>query len=167
MGWRKFCETTSNPYGKHYRAAFRKTIFPSQIPLLFDKQPKRTIKEMSNHVMERLFIPPEESADYTFTVSIGNMDPQFTHQEISTVIKHLPAGKAPGYDGIDNLVLKTIHQRFNPSFQHCSTNVWRFATSRFLKIGNIIISENRISLITSHRPISLFLQWKGSGKHIP
>ncbi|GBN66384.1 hypothetical protein AVEN_141071-1 [Araneus ventricosus] len=109
-GWRKFCTTASNAYGKHYKAEFRKTIFPTQISHHFDKYPKGSLRDMAEHVLEQLFDPPEDPTIYTgFPSSLSN-DKFFNNQEISLVIRHLPKGKAPGYDRIDNLILKILHQ---------------------------------------------------------
>ncbi|GBN33902.1 hypothetical protein AVEN_187403-1 [Araneus ventricosus] len=41
MGWRTFCCAASHPYGKQYKAAFRKSVFPSQIPYLKGGKDKR------------------------------------------------------------------------------------------------------------------------------
>ncbi|GBN39207.1 hypothetical protein AVEN_24063-1 [Araneus ventricosus] len=109
-GWRKFCSTASNPYGKHYKTAFRKMIFSTQIPLHFEKDPKGSLRDMAEHVLERLFDPPEDPTIYTeFSSSLSN-EPFFNNQEISLVIRHLPEGKAPGYGMIDNLILKFLHK---------------------------------------------------------
>ncbi|GBN55188.1 hypothetical protein AVEN_214260-1 [Araneus ventricosus] len=110
MGWRKFCTTASKPYGKHYKAAFRKMIFSTQIPLHFDKDPKGRLRDMAEDVLERLFDPPEDPTIYTeFPISLSNA-PFFNNQEISFVIRHLPVGKSPGYERIDNLILKILHK---------------------------------------------------------
>ncbi|GBN08586.1 hypothetical protein AVEN_264862-1 [Araneus ventricosus] len=109
-GWRKICTTASNPYGKHYKAAFRKTIFSTQIPLRFYKDPEGSLHDMAKHVLERLYDPPEDPTIYTaFPISLCT-NPFFNNQEISLVIRHLPEGNAPGYDRINNLILKILHQ---------------------------------------------------------
>ncbi|GBO43802.1 hypothetical protein AVEN_126492-1 [Araneus ventricosus] len=85
-GWRMICSTASKPYGKHYKAAFRKMIFSTQIPLHFDKDPKGSLRDMAEHVLVQLFDPPEDPIIYTaFSRSLSN-DPFFNNQEISLVI---------------------------------------------------------------------------------
>ncbi|GBO32851.1 hypothetical protein AVEN_115808-1 [Araneus ventricosus] len=89
---------------------------------------------MAEHVLKRLFDPPEDSTIYTVIPSTQFIDPLFNNQEVSMVISHLPTGKAPSYDGIDNLILKILHKKFNKCME-----LRHFPSS--LKIGNTILSQ--------------------------
>ncbi|GBN73292.1 Retrovirus-related Pol polyprotein from type-1 retrotransposable element R1 [Araneus ventricosus] len=94
--------------------------------------------------------------------NITKLSLQYIHshvQEISAVIEHLPSGKAPGIDGIDNLLIKTIHKCFNnifPTLFNKCLHLSCFPDS--LKIGNIILFQKGGEdqrLASSYRPISL------------
>ncbi|GBN15429.1 hypothetical protein AVEN_258720-1 [Araneus ventricosus] len=142
MGWRKFCSAASHPYGKQYKAAFRKSVFPSQIPYLINGDPKGSLQEAAQNILEQIFLSPAIPTNYNLTTSTQPPDPPFSPQEISAVIEHLPSGKAPGIDGIDNLLIKIIHKRFNnifPTFFNKCLHLSCFPDS--LKIGNIILFQ--------------------------
>ncbi|GBO44422.1 hypothetical protein AVEN_149978-1 [Araneus ventricosus] len=112
-GWRKFCSAASHPYGKQYKAPFRKSVFPSQIPYLINRDPKGSLQEAAQNILDQIFLSPAIPTNYNLTTSTQPSDPPFSPQEISAVIEHLPSGNAPGTDGIDNLLIKIIHKRFN------------------------------------------------------
>ncbi|GBN95352.1 hypothetical protein AVEN_251740-1 [Araneus ventricosus] len=114
---------------------------------------------MAEHVLKRLFDPPEDSNIYTAIPSTQFIDPLFNNQEVWMVISHLPTGKAPGYDGIDNLILKILHKKFNilltSIFNKCM-ELRHFPSS--LKIDNTILFQKTgkdPQQISSHRLISL------------
>ncbi|GBM23223.1 Retrovirus-related Pol polyprotein from type-1 retrotransposable element R1 [Araneus ventricosus] len=97
--------------------------------------------------------------NYNLTTSIQPPDPPFSPQEISAVIEHLPSGKAPGIDGIDNLLIKISHKCFNnifPTLFNKCLHLSCFPDS--LKIGKIILFQKGGKdqrLASSSRPISL------------
>ncbi|GBN68703.1 Putative protein in type-1 retrotransposable element R1DM, partial [Araneus ventricosus] len=159
MGWRKFCSAASHPYGKQYKAAFRKSVFPSQIPYLINGDPKGSLQEAAQNILDQIFLSPAIPTNYNLTTSAQPPDPPFSPQEISAVIEHLPSGKAPGIDGIDNLLIKIIHKRFNnifPTLFNKCLHLSCFPDS--LKIGNIILFQKGGKdqrLASSYRPISL------------
>ncbi|KAF8777628.1 Delta and Notch-like epidermal growth [Argiope bruennichi] len=94
-GWRNFCSSASNPYGKHYKAAFRKSVFPSQIPYLMNSDPKGSLKEAAQNHLGPDFPSPAISTNYNLNTSTQPLDPPFSIQEISMIIDNLPSGKAP------------------------------------------------------------------------
>ncbi|XP_055950836.1 uncharacterized protein LOC129984909 [Argiope bruennichi] len=116
-GWRNFCSAASNPYGKHYKAAFWKLVSPSQIPYLIKSDPKGSLKEVAQTILDQIFPTSAISTNYNLNTSTQPLDPPFSLQEISMIIDNLPSGKAPGIDGIDNLLLKIIYKRFQISSQ--------------------------------------------------
>ncbi|GBN37634.1 hypothetical protein AVEN_139989-1 [Araneus ventricosus] len=157
MGWRKFCSAASHPYGKQYKAAFRKSVFPSQIPYLLNGDPKGSLQEAAQNILDQIFHPPAIPTNYNLTTSTQPSDPPFSPQEISVVIEHLPSGKALGIDGIDNLLIKIIHKRFSnifPTLFNKCLHLSSFPDS--LKIGNIILFQKGGKdqrLTSSYRPI--------------
>ncbi|GBM99408.1 hypothetical protein AVEN_66308-1 [Araneus ventricosus] len=83
MGWRKFCSTASHPYGKQYKAAFRKSVFPSQIPYLINGDPKRSLQVAAQNILDQIFVSPAIPTNYNLTTSTQPPDPPFSPQEIS------------------------------------------------------------------------------------
>ncbi|GBN26144.1 Putative protein in type-1 retrotransposable element R1DM [Araneus ventricosus] len=159
MGWRKFCSAASHPYGKQYKAVFQKSVFPSQIPYLINGDPKGSLQEAPQNILDQIFLSPAIPTNYNLTTSTQPPDPPFFPQEISAVIEHLLSGKAPVIDGIDNLLIKIIYKRFNnifPTLFNKCLHLSCFLDS--LKIGNIILFQKGGKdqrLVSSYRPISL------------
>ncbi|GBL80260.1 putative RNA-directed DNA polymerase from transposon X-element [Araneus ventricosus] len=141
------------------QVAFRKSVFPSQIPYLINGDPKGSLQEAAQNILDQSFLSPAILTNYNLTTSTQPPDPPFFPQEISVVIEHLPSGKAPGIYGIDNLLIKIIHKRFNnifPTFFNKCLHLSCFPD--FLKIGNIILFQKGGKdqrLASSYRPISL------------
>ncbi|GBN82892.1 hypothetical protein AVEN_15940-1 [Araneus ventricosus] len=83
---------------------------------------------------------------------------KFSQQEIDDILKNIPNGKAPGYDGIDNIIVKAIFNSF-PSllldfFNKC---LELKCFSDPLKIGLVILfhkTGKEEQNIKSYRPIS-------------
>ncbi|GBO34626.1 hypothetical protein AVEN_155623-1 [Araneus ventricosus] len=84
---------------------------------------------------------------------------RFSQKEIDDIVKKIPYGKAPGYDGIDNIIVKVIFNSF-PSvlldfFNKCLE--LKFFPDP-LKIGLVILfhkTGKEEQNIKSYRPISL------------
>ncbi|GBL99063.1 putative RNA-directed DNA polymerase from transposon X-element [Araneus ventricosus] len=142
-----------------WETAFRKSVFPSQIPYLINGDPKGSLREAAQNILDQIFFSPAIPTNYNLTTSTQPPDPPFSPQEISAVIEYLPSGKAPGIDGIDNLLIKIIHKRFNnifPTLFNKCLHLSCFPDS--LKIGNIILFQKGGKdqrLASSYRPISL------------
>ncbi|GBN76135.1 hypothetical protein AVEN_79772-1 [Araneus ventricosus] len=149
----------SHPYGKQYKAAFRKSVFPSQIPYLINGDPKGSLQEAAQNILEQIFLSPAIPKNYNLTTSTQPPHPPFSPQEISAVIEHLPSGKAPGIDGIENLLIKIIYKRFNNIFPTIINECLHLScVLDSLKIGNIILFQKGGKgqrLASSYRPISL------------
>ncbi|GBO42077.1 hypothetical protein AVEN_124525-1 [Araneus ventricosus] len=158
-GWKNFCTKASNTYGKQYKAAFRKSITPSQLVALENEDPKGGQLAAANNILRQLYPdPPANNTPTTLQPATDN-DPPFTESEVSDIIRHLPKGKAPGYDGIDNIVVQQINKKF-PSlllslFNRCLT--LGLYPDPF-KIGNIVLflKPGKIyNEVSSYRPIAL------------
>ncbi|GBM41030.1 Putative protein in type-1 retrotransposable element R1DM [Araneus ventricosus] len=78
MGWGKFCSAASHPYGKQYKAAFRKSVFPSQIPYLINGDPKGSLQEAAQNILEQIFLSPAILTNYNLTTSTQPPDPPFS-----------------------------------------------------------------------------------------
>ncbi|GBM61482.1 hypothetical protein AVEN_163876-1 [Araneus ventricosus] len=78
MGWRKFCSAASHPYGKQYKAAFRKSVFPSQIPYLINGNPKGSLQEAAQNILDQIFLSPAIPPNFNLTTSTQPPDPPFS-----------------------------------------------------------------------------------------
>ncbi|GBM59458.1 Putative protein in type-1 retrotransposable element R1DM [Araneus ventricosus] len=110
-GWRKFCTDSTNPYGKHYKAAFRKTVFPTQIAALQNRSKTGNLTDLALSFIDAMFPSSITPTNYATHINNNPNDIPLTYPEVSYVIKNIPAGKAPGLDGIDNLVIKVLHSK--------------------------------------------------------
>ncbi|GBN17544.1 hypothetical protein AVEN_17867-1 [Araneus ventricosus] len=75
MGGRKFCSAASHPYGKQYKAAFRKSVFPSQIPYLMNGDPKGSLQQAAQNILDKIFHSPAIPTNYNITTSTQPPDP--------------------------------------------------------------------------------------------
>ncbi|GBN41043.1 Putative protein in type-1 retrotransposable element R1DM [Araneus ventricosus] len=127
------------------------------------------MQEAAQNILEQIFLSPAISTNYNLTTSRQPPDPPLSPQEISAVIEHLPSGKAPDIDGIDNLLIKIIHKRFNNIFPTIFNKCLHLSClTDSLKIGNIILFQKGGKdqrLASSYRPISL-LPTIGEGKSV-
>ncbi|GBM07978.1 Putative protein in type-1 retrotransposable element R1DM [Araneus ventricosus] len=159
QGWRNFCEGASNPYGKHYKAAFRRAVFPSQLAILENNQPTGSLTSIAERFLDEMFPHPSSPANDATTQSQNPDDPPFTKKEVTYVIKNIPAGKAPGIDGIDNLIIKILHSKYPyllTSFFNKCLDIGVFPD--LYKLGNIVFFLKQGKEPThpsSYRPISL------------
>ncbi|KAF8789079.1 putative 115 kDa protein in type-1 like protein [Argiope bruennichi] len=108
-GWKGFCSQATNPFGKHYKSAFRSSITPAQLVLLKNKDAVGGQLKIASDILEEIFPHPTTTAIPTATHSLTPDDCPFSKSEVFKVINGLPKGKAPGLDGIDNIAenLKT------------------------------------------------------------
>ncbi|KAF8778249.1 putative RNA-directed DNA polymerase like protein [Argiope bruennichi] len=131
-----------------------------------NSDPKGSLKEAAQTILDQIFPSPAISTNYNLNTSTQPLDPPFSLQEISMIIDNLPSGKAPGIDGICNLLLKIIHKRFRnifPTLFNKCLELSCFPDS--LKIGNIILYQKQGKdqrLASSYRPISLCQHQEGA-----
>jgi len=155
--WKEFCSSAKDPYGKIYKVVFKKTVPPAYLFVDSHRTPLGSELNIAQDILERLF-PTTSSHSFHPTISSKN-DVPFSRHEIERTINSLKKGKAPGYDGIDNIVIQTIHRSFPNillSFFNKCLELSYFP--RCLKVGLIILfhKEGRDkSSIDSYRPISL------------
>ncbi|KAF8771407.1 hypothetical protein HNY73_018832 [Argiope bruennichi] len=140
LGWKGFCSQAKNPYGKHYKAAFRNSVTPAQLILLKEKEATGGQLQIAAGILEEIFPHPVSTPNQATSVNYSPDDCPFSPQEVARTINGLPKGKAPGLDGIDNIVIQQINQKFpqlfTDFFNKCLT-LKKFPDS--LKIGNIIL----------------------------
>ncbi|GBO05796.1 Putative protein in type-1 retrotransposable element R1DM [Araneus ventricosus] len=134
-----------------------KISFPISNPVLDKRRPKgKSARGSTKHPVPDF---PAIPTNYNLTTSTQPPDPPFSPQEISAIIEHIPSGKAPGIDGIDNLLIKIIHKRFNNIFPTLFNKCLHLSCfPDCLKIGNIILFQKGGKdqrLASSYRPISL------------
>ncbi|GBO16705.1 putative RNA-directed DNA polymerase from transposon X-element [Araneus ventricosus] len=86
-------------------------------------------------------------------------DAPFTKEEIPLVIKNIHEKKAPGPDGIDNIIIQKINKRFPILFMELFNKCLHLGTFPDpLKFGNIILFKKEgkpEDEASSYRPISL------------
>ncbi|GBO40545.1 hypothetical protein AVEN_44948-1 [Araneus ventricosus] len=86
IGWRKFSSEASHTHGKQYKAAFRKTVFPSQIPYLINGESKGNLQDATQNILDRIFLSPAISTNYNLTTSTQPTDPPIFPQETSVQV---------------------------------------------------------------------------------
>ncbi|GBL83037.1 Putative protein in type-1 retrotransposable element R1DM [Araneus ventricosus] len=158
-GWENVCSSAKNPYGKHYKSAFRKVVLPTQLTVLQGNSPQGGMRKIAEETLEKIFPYPTSTIPLLSTNTKIPDDVPFTEGEITNIIKSLPNGKAPGVDGIDNLILKSINKSF-PSlllnfFNKC-LSLQTFPDT--FKISNIVLFQKvgkDPKEPSSYRPIAL------------
>ncbi|GBO14022.1 hypothetical protein AVEN_220695-1 [Araneus ventricosus] len=111
-GWKSFCTKASNPYGTHYKAAFRKAIKPAKLIAFNNHDPSGNHLKIAQDILEKIFPHPANSNSSTYIPPCTGNDCPFSKGEVATVIHHLSKGKAPGPDGIDNIIIQQIFKKF-------------------------------------------------------
>ncbi|KAF8789123.1 hypothetical protein HNY73_007093 [Argiope bruennichi] len=96
VGWKDLSTEAANPYGKHFKAAFRKTIHPSQLTVLHNTNPERGHQKIAQDILEQIFPLPNSTPSLTHEIVTTPNDCPFTEKEIAQVIDYLLHGKTPG-----------------------------------------------------------------------
>ncbi|GBL88246.1 Putative protein in type-1 retrotransposable element R1DM [Araneus ventricosus] len=97
----------SNPFGKQYKA-----IFHAGRPLsdLFQQStPAGTELSFAQNILEILYPHTPQAPFICSTASSQPNDSPFSSREMRKVIRELNKTKAPGYDGLYNIILQQIH----------------------------------------------------------
>ncbi|GBO12450.1 Putative protein in type-1 retrotransposable element R1DM, partial [Araneus ventricosus] len=158
-GWKSFCTIATNPYGTHYKAAFRKAIRPAELIALNNQDPSGNHLKIAQDILEKIFPHPVNSNSSTYIPPCTANDCPFTKGEVAAVIHHLSKGKAPGPDGIDNIIIQQIFKKFPFLLMELFNTCLKLA--KFpdpLKVGNIILFHKHgksKTVASSYRPISL------------
>ncbi|GBO22380.1 hypothetical protein AVEN_58829-1 [Araneus ventricosus] len=56
-GCKSFCTIATNPYGTHYKAAFRKAIKPAELIALHNQDPSGNHLKIAQDILEKIFPP--------------------------------------------------------------------------------------------------------------
>ncbi|GBM32722.1 Putative phosphoenolpyruvate synthase [Araneus ventricosus] len=155
---KNFCTQTKNPYGIPYKAIVKDNLPPSDFFKIMDQPEEGDSLSFANRILQELYpqIPtPFQRQPQNQTAR----EEAFTKNEIARIMQKVPIKKAPGYDGIDFIVLKTIF-RTNPdiliTFYNKCLSLQCFPNP--LKTGVIVLFFNKgknKSDIKSYRPVSL------------
>jgi len=134
--WRKLCQQVeSDPWGLPYKLVTKKLIGRSPIQ---DPSPDRL-----QHVVETLF-PTQTSIHWLF---LGQpcFFPEITDLELKTSCRQIPLGKAPGLDGVPDLIIKHVAvqrpELFRDVYNTCLRDgvfpaIWKRAKLVLLRKGN-------------------------------
>ncbi|GBM16489.1 Retrovirus-related Pol polyprotein from type-1 retrotransposable element R1 [Araneus ventricosus] len=142
-----------------YRSALKAYKPPSDIFQIMEKSEKGTPTEFGLKILQKLYpkIAPRAAQIQTHQTNLE--EEKLSQQEINDIVKKIPNDKDPGYDGIDNIIVKVIFNSF-PSllldfFSKC-LELKCFPDP--LKIGLVILfhkTGKEEQNIKSYRPISL------------
>ncbi|GBM04257.1 Putative protein in type-1 retrotransposable element R1DM [Araneus ventricosus] len=113
--------------------------------------------KIAHDILEKIFHHPANSNNFTYIPPNTPNNCPFTKREVATLIHHLSKGKAPGPDGIDNIIIQQIFKTFllMERFNIC-LKLAKFPDP--LKVGKIILflkSGKSKTGASSYRPISL------------
>ncbi|GBO17890.1 Putative protein in type-1 retrotransposable element R1DM [Araneus ventricosus] len=139
-GWKSFCTKASNPYGTHYKAAFRNAMKPAELITLNNHDPSGNHLKIAEDILKKIFPHPANSNSSTYIPPCTSNDCPFTKGEVATAIHHFSKGKAPVPDGIDNIIIQQIFKKFPFLLMELFNNCLKLA--KFpdpLKVGNIIL----------------------------
>ncbi|GBM55193.1 hypothetical protein AVEN_182145-1 [Araneus ventricosus] len=153
-----FCTKTTDPYGTPYKSFIKDNIHPTELFKILGQPEKGDHKEMALNILKELY--PQElipfSRQPTFHLHI---EKPFTQNELKRILQKFPTKKAPGYDAIDFVILKSIFKHFLKlllSFYNKCLNLQCFPTP--LKVGIIVLFHKKgkpKSETKSYRPVSL------------
>ncbi|GBO21033.1 Retrovirus-related Pol polyprotein from type-1 retrotransposable element R1 [Araneus ventricosus] len=141
--WRLLCTLTQTPYGTPYLSALKAYKPPSDIFQITENSKKGTPTEFGLKILQKLYpkIAPRAAQIQPYQTLLE--EERFSQQEIDDIAKKIPIGKAPGYDRIDNIIVKCLELK-------CFAD--------HLKIGLVILfhkTGKEEQNIKSYRPISL------------
>ncbi|GBM10790.1 hypothetical protein AVEN_169-1 [Araneus ventricosus] len=114
-------------------------------------------KTFAGKILQQLY--PEaagEQTDISFTPSFS--EERFSKIEIVNILKRFSKSKAPGFDGIDSVIVSNIHSNFPEiltTFMNKCLDLKKFPTP--FKTGLIVLFHKKgkeKNSITSYRPIS-------------
>ncbi|GBL96561.1 hypothetical protein AVEN_114349-1 [Araneus ventricosus] len=143
-GWKTICTNASNPYGKQCKAAYRKTIPPAHLIALNNNNPTVGQLKIADNILEQMFPNPLDYADLPTIRTNTPDDALFIKEEIAIVIKNLHKGKAPGPDGMYNIIIQKINRQFTIPFLELFNKCLHLETFPDpLKLGNIILFRKR------------------------
>ncbi|GBM79902.1 hypothetical protein AVEN_173887-1 [Araneus ventricosus] len=104
---KNFCTQTKNPYGIPYKAIVKDNLPPSDLFRIMDQPEEGDSQSFANRILQELYpqIPISFQRQHQ---NLTAREEAFTKNAIARIMQKVPIKKAPGYDGIDFIVLKTI-----------------------------------------------------------
>ncbi|GBO09339.1 Putative protein in type-1 retrotransposable element R1DM [Araneus ventricosus] len=155
--WKKFCSEASNPFGRQYKAIFKKGRPPSD--LFQHLTAGGNELDFAESILKTLYPETPHQPVPSQLLKAAPADKSISHREIKSIIKGLNKSKAPGFDGIDNIILQQIHRASQELlfvlFNKC-LELGLFPTG--FKIGDIVLfykEGKQQDDPKSYRPISL------------
>ncbi|GBM44721.1 hypothetical protein AVEN_103186-1 [Araneus ventricosus] len=155
--WKKFFSKASSRYEAPFKST--KSVNPPSVILNRLGNPFSGNAEASaGKILQQLY--PEaagEQTDISFTPSYS--EESFSKIEIDNIFKRFPKSKAPGFDGIDSVIVSNIHTNFPElltTFRNKCPDLKKFPTP--FKTGLIVLflkKGKEKNSINSYRPISL------------
>ncbi|GBN14497.1 hypothetical protein AVEN_39812-1 [Araneus ventricosus] len=106
------CTQTQTPYGTPYLSALKAYKPPSDIFQIMENSEKGSPTEFGLKILQKLYrkIAPRAAQIQPHQTILE--EEKFSQQEIDDIVKNIPNGKTPGYDGIDNILVKVIFNSF-------------------------------------------------------
>lgn len=149
--WNKLCaQVETDPWGLPFKLVTKKLLGRRAIPGL-------TIPGRLDHIVDSLF--PTQTEIVWPPLGVNNTFPEISHEEITQCGLKTPLGKAPGPDGVPDMVIKEI-ARSNPEMLRSLLNTcfeqgvfpenWKVAKLVLLRKGS-----RPLDCPSSYRPICL------------
>ncbi|GBM41884.1 putative RNA-directed DNA polymerase from transposon X-element [Araneus ventricosus] len=155
---RDFCTKTTNPYGTPYKSFVKDNIHLTELFKILGQPERGDHKEMAFNILKELYL--QELIPFPRQPTFHHhIEKPFTQNELKRILQKVPTKKAPGYDAIDFVILKSIFKHFPKlllSFYNKCLNLQGFQTP--LKVGIIVLFHkkgNPKSETKSYRPVSL------------
>ncbi|GBO25594.1 hypothetical protein AVEN_13791-1, partial [Araneus ventricosus] len=104
--WRLLCTPTETPYATPYRSALKAYKPPSGIFQIMENSEKGTPTEFGLKILQKLYPKIAPRAEQIQPHQTLLEEEKLSQQEIDDIVKKIPIGKALGYDGIDNIIVK-------------------------------------------------------------
>ncbi|GBN37922.1 hypothetical protein AVEN_87956-1, partial [Araneus ventricosus] len=125
------------------------------------KKPANRLANINCRKLPRKYVPPANIPGKLHNnTNLNPDDPPFRKKEVTYVIKNILTGKAQGVDGIDNLIIKILHNKypFLTSFFNKCLDVGSFPDP--FKLGNIVffLKKGKDSTLPSSYPTISLLQ---------
>ncbi|GBN90948.1 hypothetical protein AVEN_42541-1 [Araneus ventricosus] len=85
---------------------------PAKLITLKNHDPSGNPLKIAQDILEKIFPHPANSNSFTYMPPCTSNDCPFTKGEVVSVIPHLSKGRAPGPDGIDNIIIQKNFKKF-------------------------------------------------------
>ncbi|GBM81847.1 Retrovirus-related Pol polyprotein from type-1 retrotransposable element R1 [Araneus ventricosus] len=147
--------TQSNPFSLPYKLATNKLKKPLVLSNVKrpDGTPTTTLKETVEVIVKTLFPKDEINSETTMhkttrecvnSYKNDKLDPEFTNQEIMSVIKIMARRKAPGLDNITTEIVEEVHKK--------SPFILRIIFNKCLQLGSFPRAWKTAKLVLINKP---------------